>query len=96
MASSVDLVPAASEPSMGLSATAAVKSLDYFQSAKQPWDFNLSASVLSSYGKSAYYGTYFGENTLVGRSSDGMAVSFHFNGSGKIDRIFILASEDLL
>lgn len=96
MASQVEVVIAASEGTPPKNPDEATLSLDYFKNSKNPWDFNLSASVLSSYAKSPSYGKYFLENTYVGKAASGEIVSFHFGNDGKIDRIFMSVSESIL
>lgn len=96
MAPTVRVIIAASEGIGDRTPAQAVSDLNYFSSATAPWDFDLPAATLSSYGSDMYYGQYFGENTLVGKATSGQIVSMHFNTDGKIDVIFMMISEDLL
>jgi len=95
MAPTVRVIIAASEGIGDRTPAQAVSDLNYFSSATAPWDFDLPAATLSSYGSDMYYGSYFGENTLVGKAASSQIVSMHFNADGKIDVIFMMASEDL-
>ncbi len=93
MTNSVTVVIAASEKDGAESKAAAVKDLDYLKSATAPWDFALTPEVLKGYSN-GYYGKYFGNSTIVGKSADGKIVSFGVNKDGKIDTVFMAASVD--
>lgn len=96
MAPSVYVVYAASEFAGNKTPTEAVKAMDYVNSgAVAPWNFNLDAATLASY-KKGFYGKYFNDTTLVGRSSNGYVVAVNFDSSGKINGIFVSASDSLL
>lgn len=95
MAPSVNVVFAASEKQGPRTPAQAVSDLDYLKNATAPWDFNLPAPVLSSYGKGSY-SKYFGQNTTVGKSANKYVASFEINSSGKIVTIFISADDGLL
>lgn len=95
MASSVNVVVAGSEHNVTDTAAQAVVELDYFKDSVSPWDFSLDAATLTSY-KNGSYGQFFGTNTIVGKSTDGMVVSFRVNASGKIDAVFMAAQASLL
>lgn len=95
MASSVNVVIAASEKSGAETATQAVKDLDYLNSGTSPWDFALSSATLTTY-KDGSYSQYFGDRTVVGKSANNYVVSFKVNDSGKIDTVFMAANTDLL
>ncbi len=96
MAPQVEVVLAASEGVPPRNPDEATRSLDYFSSAKSPWNFDLGASTLDMYRSSEYYKQYFEGNILAGKAASGEVVSFRFNDSGKIDRIFMSISEDIL
>ena len=96
MAPTVNVILAASEGIGPQTPVQAVKALDYLNSATEPWNFNLPSSTLSIYKNNQYYGKYFGNNTIVGKSANGYVVAFGVNSSGKIDTIFMAVSEDLL
>lgn len=96
MASSVNVVFAASEKSGNVVPAQAVTDLEYVNSgATAPWNFSLSDATINTY-KAGFYATYFDGVTHVGRSSNGYVIAFGFDLCGKINRIFVSASEDLL
>jgi uncharacterized protein (UPF0333 family) len=95
MASSVNVVVAGSEHNVNDTAVQAVTELDYFKDSVSPWNFSLDAATLTSY-KNGFYGQFFGTNTIVGKSTDGMVVAFGVNGAGKIDKVFMVAQASLL
>ncbi len=96
MAPKVMVVYAASEAAGEKSPAEAVTALNYVNSgAVGPWDFNLSSTVIGKYS-SGDYKTYFSPTTLVGRASNGFVVAVNFNGDGKINGIFVSASDTLL
>lgn len=95
MADSVTVVIAASEKGGAETPAQAIKDLDYLKSATAPWDFALSSEVLKTYAN-GFYGKYFGENTVVGKSADGKVVAFGINDVGKIDTIFMASNADSL
>lgn len=95
MASSVNVVVAGSEKQGAESTALAVKDLDYFKDSVSPWNFSLDAPTLTSYA-GGFYGKYFGTDTIVGKSTDNMVVSFHVNADSKIDVIFMAAAASLL
>jgi len=96
MAPSVNVILAASEGIGPQTPAQAVKALDYLNSATDPWNFSLPAATLTTYKNNQYYGKYFGDNTIVGKSANGYVVAFGINSSGKIDTVFMAVSEDLL
>lgn len=95
MASSVNVIVAGSEHNVTDTPAQAVAELDYFKDSVSPWNFSLDAATLTSY-KNGSYGTYFGTNTIVGKSTDGMVVAFGVNASGKINVVFMAAQASLL
>lgn len=95
MEASVTVVFAASEKGGAETPTQAIQDLDYLQSATSPWDFKLTAAVLTTY-KNGFYGKYFGDNTIVGKSANDYVVSFGVSSNGKINSIFVAANADLL
>jgi hypothetical protein len=95
MADSVDVaddfsVATASTPSV---ATASITS--EIASATAPWNFALSASILSSYGSSSF-GKYFPSSAVVGKSSNNKVISFSFNSDAKISAVLLIADETKL
>lgn len=96
MASSVNVVYAASEKSGNESPDAAVSDLDYVNTnATSPWDFNLSIATINSY-KAGFYKQYFEGERYVGKSANNYVISFGFDTCAKINEIFVSASADLL
>ncbi|MFZ2125670.1 MAG: hypothetical protein WA087_01825 [Candidatus Saccharimonadales bacterium] len=96
MASSVTTVLAASEEGGTYNKTQAVSNITAFiADATSPWDFELTASVLGSYGK-GYYAQYFPGSAIVGKSANNKVISFSFDCDGKIKTVFMSASEDIL
>jgi len=96
MATDVTVILAATEAYGSQTPTQAVSDITSFISgAKAPWDFLLSASILSSYGKGGY-GKYFTTIDTVGKSADGKVIAFLFDCDGKISTVFMSASEELL
>lgn len=95
-ASSVNVILAATEAYGAQTQTQAVSDITSFISgATSPWDFSLSASILSSYGSSGY-GQYFPNNAIVGKSADGRVISFSFDCDGKINQVFLASSEEII
>ncbi len=95
MATSVNVVFAASEKAGPRTPTEAISDLAYISAATDPWNFALSAATLTTY-KNGFYGQYFGTSTIVGKSANNYVISFHVNASNKIDVIFVSISDDLL
>lgn len=96
MATSVNVIIAASE-GVGVSTPAvAVSNITTFiADATAPWNFELAASVLSSYGQGSYK-QYFPSTALVGKSANNKVISFGFDASTKINTVFLSASDSLL
>ncbi len=95
MASSVHVVIAASESANDRTPAKAVEDLSYISGATAPWDFNLSAATLAGYAERDYK-AYFKANSVVGKSADARVVVFNFDAAGKINGIFMSASDDIL
>lgn len=96
MATSVNTIMAATEgigPSTPAVAVSTITS--FIKDATSPWDFALSASILSSYGKGSYK-QYFPNNAVVGKSANGKVISFLFDCNAKINTVFMAPSENLL
>lgn len=96
MATSVNTIMAATEgigPSTPAVAVSTITS--FIKNATSPWDFALSASILSSYGKGSYK-QYFPNNAVVGKSANGKVISFLFDCNAKINTVFMAPSENLL
>lgn len=96
MADKVNVVFAASEKGGDVTPEQAVTDMDYLNSnATAPWDFNLPAATLNGF-KAGFYKQYFEGVTYVGQSANKYVVSFGFDVCGKINRIFVSASAELL
>jgi hypothetical protein len=96
MAPSVNVILAASEGMGAQTPSQAVSDITNFISdATSPWDFSLSASVLSSYSGGGY-GKYFSTIAVVGKSANGKVISFMFDCNGKINQVFMAASREML
>jgi hypothetical protein len=89
------VVIAASEADMQYSAVDAVLALDYVQPGVGTWDFALPASVIDGYRASEYYGDFFPDDVIVGRSDSGAVVAFLPNGA-LIGTIFMAIDESLI
>lgn len=96
MATSVNVVIAASEKTGAETAAQAVSDLSYLNSGTMPWNFSVAAATLTAW-QNGFYKQYFGaDKTIVGESANKYVVSFGVNTSGKIDTVFMAASADLL
>jgi hypothetical protein len=80
---------------MQYSAVDAVLALDYVQPGVGTWDFALPASVIDGYRASEYYGDFFPDDVIVGRSDSGAVVAFLPNGA-LIGTIFMAIDESLI
>jgi hypothetical protein len=89
------VVIAASEADMQYSAVDAVLALDYVQPGVGTWDFDLEPAVVDGYATSEYYGDFFPDDAVVGRSDSGAVVSFVPNGA-LIGTIFMAIDESLI
>ncbi|MFT4029300.1 MAG: hypothetical protein QM675_05445 [Protaetiibacter sp.] len=74
----------------------AVLSLDYIQPGVGVWDFGLDAEVIAGYAGNPYYGEFFPEAAIVGRSDANAVVSFVPDDSGTIGTIFMSIDEAFL
>ncbi|NTW62311.1 hypothetical protein HGB25_02795 [Candidatus Saccharibacteria bacterium] len=95
MASSVYTVLAASEFGGSKTPAQAVTFVTDQIKGEDTWDFNLSASVLSTYGAGSYT-QYFPSTAIIGKSASGKVISFTFACNGKISGVFVAASDSLL
>ena len=98
MASSVNVIFAASEGLGARTPTQAVSDITGFISSDTTswdYDFSLPASVLSSYGKGSY-SQYFPGSAVVGKATNKQVISFSFDCDAKISTVFLATSEDLL
>lgn len=97
MVSSVNVVYAASEGLDAQTPAQAVSDVTSFigNTTQVVWSFDVSASLLSSYGQGSY-SKYFPGTALVAKSSTSKVLSFGFDCNGKISTVFFAASESLL
>ena len=95
MASTVNVIIAASEGMGNRTPTQAITDLEYLDAGTDPWNFSLSAATLADYA-SGDYSQYFPSTALVGKSANNYVVSFNFNSSGKISGIFMAVNANLL
>jgi len=95
MAQTVNVILAASEGIGDRTPVQATLDITDFIDGAGTWDFNLSASTLNSYGKS-FYGQYFPNNAVVGKSSKGKIISISFDKDAKINQVFFATVEDVL
>lgn len=96
MAAKVNVVYAASEFAGEKTPAQAVAAMDYVNSgAVAPWNFNLDAATLANYA-TGDYSQYFKPTTYVGRSGNGYVVAVNFDSTGKINGLFVSASDSLL
>lgn len=97
MAATVNVILAASEAYGPQTPTQAALDISNFlpDPTNTTWNFDLSASVLSSYG-SGGYGSYFPNIAIVGKSSDNKVISFSFDCNGKISTVFMASNENEL
>lgn len=95
MATSVNVVIAASEGLGARTITQAIGDLDYVIDLNATWDFSLSAATLDGYA-AGDYAQYFPDGALVGKSSEDKVVSFIFDADAKIKTIFMSVNSDIL
>ncbi|HEU5186976.1 MAG TPA: hypothetical protein VFT87_00570 [Candidatus Saccharimonadales bacterium] len=95
MASSVNVILAASDGVGPRTPEQAVEDMAYLNQGTSPWDFSLAAATIAAWDGGSYT-DYFDENTYVGRAANGMVVVFDFDNCGKISEIFMVANEELL
>lgn len=91
MASTVNVILAATEAYGPQTAAQAVESISDFISADSTswdYDFSLATSVLSGY-QSGDYKQYFPDTAVVGKASNKQVISFSFDCDGKIDTVFM-------
>ena len=69
----------------------AANSLEFLNDARGPWNWSPTQQQLNQL-RSGPYAQYFGDNTIIGVSANGYAVSYTVSGEGKITDIFISPS----
>ncbi|MEI6054136.1 MAG: hypothetical protein WCQ49_02070 [Candidatus Saccharibacteria bacterium] len=98
MAASVNVILAASESYGPQSSAEAVGSVTNFIGQDiAAWDYNfaLSEATLTNY-KDGDYSQYFPTFALVGKATNSKVISFSFDCNGKIDTVFLSASDSIL
>ena len=96
MAASVTTLTVPSDATISGTPTAAVTAVTSFiASATAPWNFSLSASVLSSYSNSSIK-QYLPANAIIGKSANNKVISFSFDSNSKIKTVLMAVSESNL
>jgi hypothetical protein len=90
------VVIAASEADGPQSPVDAVLSLDYVQPGVGFWDFQLDPQIVDTYAANPYYGEFFPDDVIVGRSDTGAVVAFVPSASDRIATIFMSIDESLI
>ncbi len=68
--------------------TQAIASLNYLKGANGAWNWNLSPEQLNQY-RSGPYAQYFGDNAIIGQTTNGYVASFTVDSNGKVTQIFV-------
>ncbi len=98
MASSVNVILAASEAYGAQTPTQAISDISQFISDDiNSWDyiFTLPAATLNTY-KTGGYAQYFTNTSIIGKASNDKVISFSFNCLGEIDTVFLLNDVNLI
>ncbi len=66
----------------------AIASLNYLKGANGAWNWNLSPDQLNQY-RSGPYAQYFGDNAIIGQTTNGYVASFTVDSTGKVTQIFV-------
>ncbi len=69
----------------------AIASLGYLSGANGTWNWNIPQSQLAQY-QAGQYAQYFGDNAIVGQSSNGYVVSLTVDSNGNVTQIFVSSS----
>ena len=98
MASSVNVILAATESYGPQTATEAVSDISSFISADSTiWDYDFALPVATTeYYNQGEYGQYFSTISVIGKASNGQVISFSFDCSGKISSVFMSLSDSIL
>ena len=95
MAPSVNVIIAASGGVGTRTRTQAVSDISsYISSSTDPWNFALAKTETDGYAK-GFYGKYFPGIAVVGKSANGIVISFSFDCNGKISTVFMAAKDTL-
>lgn len=98
MASSVNVILAASEAYGAQTPTQAIADISGFISDDiNSWDYNfaLPTTTLATYGQGSY-AQYFTSTSVVGKTTNEKVISFSFNCLGEIDTVFLASNANLL
>jgi hypothetical protein len=98
MASSVNVILAASEAYGQQTPTQAIANISSFISDDiNSWDYNFSlpAATLNTY-KQGGYAQYFSTISVVGKATNNQVISFSFDCTGKIDTVFLATNASVL
>lgn len=95
LADRVSVIRAASDGSGVRTQEQAISDLAVLNDATTPWDFELPEDTINTY-KAGDYGIYLPDGALIGQAENDMVVAIGFNGSGKINSIFISTNASLL
>ena len=95
MAPTVKVIIAASGGVGDRTPTQAVSDISsYISSSTDPWNFALAKAETDGYAK-GFYGKYFPSIAVVGKSANGIVISFSFDCNGKINTVFMAAKGTL-
>ena len=96
MAPTVKVVIAASGGVGDRTPTQAVSDItSYISSSTDPWNFALAKTVTDNYAK-GNYAQYFPSIAVIGKSANGIVISFSFDCNGKINTVFMAIKDSLL
>lgn len=95
MASSVNVVIAASGKTGSESATQAVSDMSYLNSATGSWNFSVSAATMNLWA-THFYKAYFTANFFAGEAASHQVVSFQFDCDSKVNGVFMASDASLL
>ncbi|MBA3679119.1 hypothetical protein H0W80_02925 [Candidatus Saccharibacteria bacterium] len=73
----------------------AIASLNYIKGANGTWNWNLTPEQLTPY-QTGQYAQYFGDNSIIGQSSNGYIVSLTVDATGNVTNIFVSSSIEVV
>jgi hypothetical protein len=95
MAPTVKVIIAASGGVGDRAPTQAVSDISsYISSSTDPWNFALAKTETDGYAK-GFYAQYFPGIAVIGKSANGIVISFSFDCNGKINTVFLAAQGTL-
>jgi hypothetical protein len=95
MAPTVKVIIAASGGVGDRTPTQAVSDISsYISSSTDPWNFALAKAETDGYAK-GFYAQYFPSIAVIGKSANGIVISFSFDCNGKINTVFMAAKGTL-